>query len=100
MSDGAPQTPLFLERRSYRRRRMMDALRLLPVLGVLLWLVPVLWPNGNDAAQAPAAVSMSGAVIYIFAVWAGLILIAFSLWWALFSKRGDPAEPSRSEPEA
>jgi hypothetical protein len=40
-----PDTRLFLERRSYRRRRMMDAVRILPLLCTLLFLVvPLMWP--------------------------------------------------------
>ena len=62
--------PLFLERRSYRRRRLIDAARLLPVLGLMLWLVPLLWGIGGRT------VSASGAGIYIFAIWVLLILAA------------------------
>ncbi|MEX0367654.1 MAG: hypothetical protein AB3N22_16405 [Ruegeria sp.] len=100
MTEPEPHTPLFLERRSYRRRRVMDAMRLLPVLGVLLWLVPVLWPNAADGPDAPGPVSMSGAVVYVFVVWAGLILVGFCMWWAVFSGQGDNAERTPSEPEA
>jgi hypothetical protein len=82
MSDPA-QRPVFLERRSYRRRRMMDALRLLPVLGLLLWLLPLFWPSSAYAPGAPEPVAMSTAVIYVFAVWIGLIAAAYSLWIAL-----------------
>ena len=35
-----PGSPLFLERRSYRFRRMMDAVRLLPLLVLAFWMVP------------------------------------------------------------
>lgn len=68
-------TPLFLERRSYRQRRLMDAARLLPLLGVLLWLIPLLWPQ-RDPADEVAAVSTSSAILYIFGVWVLLALIA------------------------
>jgi hypothetical protein len=73
--------PLFLERRSYRQRRLMDAARLLPLLGVLLWLVPLLWPQGGSQS-APAkvdAVSTSSAILYIFGVWIVLALAALFL---------------------
>lgn len=69
------QAPIFLDRRSYRERRLMDALRLLPFLAVLLWLLPVFWTLG--------AVSMSTAVTYVFAVWLLVILAAFALSRAL-----------------
>lgn len=66
--------PLFLERGVYRRRRMMDALRLLTVLGVVLWLIPALWPN--DPSSGAQTMPMSRALFYIFGVWAALIAIS------------------------
>ena len=57
-----PSSPVFLERRSYRRRRMQDAQRLLPVLGMLLWMVPVLWPTRDETGH----VTMSAAIYYVF----------------------------------
>jgi hypothetical protein len=74
-------SPVFLERRSYRQRRLVDAARLLPLAGVLLWLVPLLWPQGGGAeggAQVPA-VSTSSAIIYIFGIWIILVLSAMFL---------------------
>ena len=68
----------FLERRSYRRRRMTDGLRLLPVFGLWLFMVPMLWP-GAAASLTGSAVSMSSALIYIFAVWFALILLCGQL---------------------
>lgn len=65
--------PVFLQRRSYRRRRMMDAARLLPVVGALLFLVPLLWPRPGGEAS-PVATSVS--YVYIFGLWAVLILAA------------------------
>lgn len=63
-----PPARLFVEPQTYRRRRFMDAIRALPVLGVLLWTVPMLWPAGDSAPSA------SSALIYIFAVWVLLVL--------------------------
>lgn len=63
-----PKAPVFLGRESYRRRRWRDGARMLPVLGLVLWLVPLLWPRGQ--------VGNSAALIYIFAVWGGLVLAA------------------------
>lgn len=68
---------LFLERRGYRRRRLMDAARLLPILGTVLFMIPLLWPRsdgGNDIAEP--GVSTSGAYLYIFVAWGGLIACA------------------------
>ena len=66
--------PLFLARESYRRRRLMDAARVLPVLGVLMFLVPVLWGGGSRTTSA---------MLYLFAVWALLILAALGIARAL-----------------
>ncbi|MEM9576593.1 MAG: hypothetical protein AAF999_06235 [Pseudomonadota bacterium] len=66
--------PVFLERRNYRRRRMTDAMRLVAVLGVLLWLIPIIWPNGQDGTTD--AMPMSAALYYIFGVWLVLIGLA------------------------
>ncbi len=62
------RSPLFLARRSYRRRRLRDAARLLPVFGAFLFLLPILWePAATDQRDtAPDGV-------YLFAVWAVLI---------------------------
>lgn len=57
--------PLFLARRSYRRRRLIDISRLMPFLGTVLFLLPIIW--------AGSARTSSG-LIYIFAVWGGLIV--------------------------
>ena len=72
--------PLFLERRSYRQRRLMDAARLLPLLGALLWMVPLLWPRSQPGQVPDAAeVSTSSAILYMFAVWIFLALAALFL---------------------
>ncbi|MEL6564455.1 MAG: hypothetical protein AAF822_13735 [Pseudomonadota bacterium] len=76
---------VFLERRSYRRRRMMDAVRLLPVLGAMLLMLPLFWPSG--AGPADEAIAMSTAVIYVFVVWLILICAAFGLWRVLWFRR-------------
>lgn len=78
-----PKPPVFLERRGYRQRRMMDALRLLPFFGVLLWFLPLFWPSGPFPQDATEPVTTSAAVIYVFAVWASLIGLSFALRRAL-----------------
>lgn len=70
--------PVFLERRSYRQRRMMDAVRLLPLVGLLLWLVPTLWSGTSGEGFVP--VRMSQVIVYVFGVWVGLIISGGVLW--------------------
>ncbi len=70
--------PVFLERRSYRQRRMMDAVRLLPLIGLLLWLLPTLWSVSDDGGVEP--VNTSQAITYVFGVWGCLILSGGVLW--------------------
>lgn len=83
-----PQTRLFLERRSYRRRRMMDAVRILPLLCALLWLVvPLMWPND---AGANAQTTLSSAIWYLFSVWLLAITATFALWRRI--RRSDGAD--------
>lgn len=62
-----PQKPLFLERETYRRRRLMDAARLLPIFGGALLLVPMFWGRGHGSGSA---------AIYLFLVWLGIILVS------------------------
>lgn len=78
--------PVFLERRGYRRRRMMDGARLLPVVGAFLWLMPLIW------GLAPGReIGTAGGGIYVFVVWAGLIGGA----WAFTRALGRPDDPQR-----
>jgi len=92
--------PVFLEPQTYRRRRLMDGARLLPALGVLLWMVPLLWPT--DSSGVDQLVSMSSAMKYIFVVWLGLILVAGGIWLkargTLVDETGDPDDPSARQP--
>lgn len=68
---SAGQKPaLFLERSSYRQRRLRDAARLLPLLGAVLFAIPLLWPDGPDAPDT------ADALIYTFIVWIVLIVLA------------------------
>lgn len=68
MSEGRPGAPVFYERRTYRQRRMRDALRLLPVVGLFAWTLPLLWRAGEEAPRTSAALA------YVFGVWALLIV--------------------------
>ena len=63
--------PLFLARAVYRKRRLRDAARLLPLLGMFLLVLPGLW-----ATDMPAS---GGDWVYILVVWGGLIAAAAAL---------------------
>jgi hypothetical protein len=79
-----PKRPLFLARAPYRRRRLRDAARLLPVLGLFLLLLPLLWTPDAQVALS------SGDVIYFFAVW--LVLIGLAAAFAPGLRGGDGAD--------
>ncbi len=65
---------IFLERRTYRVRRLIDAIRLVPILGMLLWTIPIIIRQDvNDPAP------ISSVMIYIFVIWAILIVASFLL---------------------
>ena len=66
-----PGLPLFLQRRPYRRRRRIDATRLLPVFGIVLLLLPLLWALPGDGG-----VRTADKGIYLFVIWAALIGVA------------------------
>ncbi len=76
----AGREPLFLARQTYRRRRLTDAVRLVPVLGAVLFLIPIL------STSAGATSTLSGG-IYVFLVWLGLIAAT-----ALLSRRLNAGE--------
>ncbi len=73
-----PGSPLFLERRSYRFRRMMDAVRVMPLLVLAFWMVPLLWPVPETLDSD--GVPVSHAVQYIFGIWLAAIVLGFLLW--------------------
>ncbi len=62
--------PVFLARRPYRRRRLADGARLLPVLGGILFCVPLLWKGGE---RAPGTAE---TMLYVFGLWAVLVAIS------------------------
>ncbi|MFC7704031.1 hypothetical protein ACFQXB_07485 [Plastorhodobacter daqingensis] len=85
-----PRRPLYLARQSYRRRRMMDAARLLPVLGAVLMLMPLLWmPSGG-------ALDTARTKFYLFALWLLLIIVAALLSHPLIRSEDD--EPDARPP--
>jgi len=83
-----PARALYLAREVYRRRRIMDAARLLPVLGMLLVALPMLW---KPAEVPESATAWQGA--YLFAAWFVLILGAWYLARALMPEIEDVPQP-------
>lgn len=59
-----------VERRTFRRRRLVDTACALPLLGWILWWLPLFW------SDATLAVPASMALTYIFGIWLGLALCA------------------------
>jgi hypothetical protein len=85
--------PLFLARNSYRRRRLTDAARMLPLVGMVLFFIPILW----QPATTPGDETAEGGV-YLFAVWLGLIVAAFVLARAL-APVTNPGPDTAQQPE-
>lgn len=67
--------PLFLERASFRRRRLGDAARVLPVVSLMAVLMPVWW--------VPDRFSFAAGAAWLFSLWAALILAVWLLHRAL-----------------
>ena len=67
----SPRGVLFVESRAYRHRRVMDAARLLPVLAAVLIVLPLLW-----APEVGRERDLATDTIYVFSLWACLILAA------------------------
>ena len=59
---------LFLERRTYRRHRLQDAARLLPILGVILIFGPIFISAGQGT-------DLASGLVYYLAIWFGLIAL-------------------------
>lgn len=85
------RAPLYLARETYRRRRLTDAARLLPVVGIVLIVLPLLWTSSDGAGPGTA-----GAKLYLFSVWFGLVIAAHLLSRALSRPvgGGQPISPA------
>lgn len=62
----------FLARSSYRQRRLRDVAGMLPIIGILLLQVPLLWPRAEGQSLT------TSAMIYVFGIW--ILLIALALY--------------------
>ena len=91
------KSQIFLERHSYRMRRTMDAVRLLPLLGLGLCLVPLMWPGAADPETGVAPVPTSTALRYLFAVWLGLVAASALLWRRTRGRSDAVPDADRSE---
>ncbi|SFL39264.1 hypothetical protein [Shimia haliotis] len=69
---------VFLERQNYRRRRLIDFIRMVPVFGAILWAVPLLW-----STEEGRQVATSDAIVFIFFVWFALVGVGCVLARAL-----------------
>lgn len=83
-------TPVFLQRASYRQRRLRDAAKLMPVLGLILLVLPIAWSSAPSGEPAN-----SDRVVYIFGVWIMLIVLT-----AIFASRmrADPVDEREDKP--
>lgn len=71
---------LFLTRRTYRKNRLQDAARLLPILGMILFFGPVFI---TDDASLETGTTLADWLVYCFVVWLGLIAVAMLVSRAL-----------------
>ena len=85
--------PAFIERRTYRRRRMTDAARLMPFLGAILICLPVLW-----TVSGTREVSTAYAMGYLFLIWLLLAVLAAGLAYVLQPDDSESDEDSGSAP--
>jgi hypothetical protein len=79
------QTPIFLARGPYRKRRLRDFAKALPVIGIALLCIPLQWQDGFTNARA---------VLYIFGVWMSLVVLAAVLSFAV----GPEASQTETDP--
>ena len=81
---------LFVEPRNYRARRMVDGLRILPIVGIFLIAMPLFWGVSKTPIQS------SDVMLFVFAVWAILIVIN-CIMTRRIGKERDWLDPINSE---
>ncbi len=69
-----PNRTEFLERNSYRQRRIRDGARMLPMFAAVLMVLPLMWPRDT----ADQSLTSSG-ILYLFGLWFLLVVMAFVL---------------------
>lgn len=75
-TDPDRKSTLFVPRELYRRRRLVDASRALPILGLMLWFLPLLWTIPDEPMRA------SSVLVYLFVVWIALVVTVAALIYA------------------
>jgi hypothetical protein len=61
---------VFLQRSSYRQRRLRDGAKLVPFLGVILLAIPLAWSSDEVGEKVGAS-----GWLYVFGVWVVLIVL-------------------------
>jgi hypothetical protein len=85
---GSPKSKIFLEQAGYRQRRLRDALRLMPFLGIVLFAIPLMW--SSQGAQNAVALT------YVFGVW--IILIGLSVVMSRSLQSDEPSDSGKNAP--
>jgi hypothetical protein len=86
----ATRQPLFLARDSYRKRRLRDGARVLPIFGTVLVLLPLMWPAVPQMVLAHW--------IFVFVLWVGLIVLAAVLARGLGESEAASSQDMASAP--
>jgi hypothetical protein len=73
------------------RKRILDGGKLVPVVGVFLFLLPLTWPEADSAEP----IRMSAAIGYIFICWCAIIVgaAAFSRIVRVVTQSNPSGEP-------
>lgn len=64
----------FLDKASYRQRRIRDGARILPVFAAIMMALPLMWPRGDEGQSLT-----SSGMLYLFGLWFVLVVLAFAI---------------------
>ncbi|WP_375282193.1 hypothetical protein, partial [Pseudooctadecabacter sp.] len=64
----------FLDKSSYRQRRIRDGARILPVFAAIMMALPLMWPRGAEGQSLT-----SSGMLYLFGLWFVLVVLAFAI---------------------
>ncbi len=76
--------PIYLERRSYRLRRLSEGLLFLQFLTFALWILPFLWQSSDTRGL--------NTILWIFGVWMIAIVVSLVINRILHVSDNDHAE--------